>query len=150
MSDAIRHAYGIEDRPPGDRRIRTGWLIAVTLVAPIAWSVELLANYGLASYVCFPHEQPRTAPLSGWGWVPPFLSALNLATLAVAILAAAAALLLLRRGREDLAREPAHAVRAGEGRNRYFAVWALWGSLWFAAAIAFDTVAVFWVPLCGH
>ena len=52
--DDILSIYGVE--PPAPHRARTSLalLFGALLASPLAWSVQLLVNYGLASHACFP------------------------------------------------------------------------------------------------
>ena len=53
-----------------------------------------------------------------------------------------------RRARLVSWRVLASGVDAGEGRNRFLALWGMMSSLWFFAAILFNIIASVTVPPC--
>ena len=40
-------------------------------------------------------------------------------------------------------------MEPGQARDSFIAVFGLWSGIWFLFAVAFDTIMVFWVPVCG-
>lgn len=146
-SEELLQAYGLA--PPAPQRISMATAFAALLAAPLAWSAQLLVDYGLASHACFPRETPRQFFMRGWEWVGSAIIAINLACLAIAIAAAVVSFFIWRRTQEEAALGRDSALDIGLGRVRFFAIWGVWSGLWFALQILFATVAVFWVPPCG-
>lgn len=126
-------AFGNESRHGG-----LSWSLLLFCVAggPIAWSVQLLINYALASHACFPHDVPSTHVLPGWHWVWPVVLVLNLIALAVAL---AAGFLSLRTWR----------ATPGTGPARFLSLCGAMTGFGFFAAVVFDTIIIFGVPTCA-
>jgi hypothetical protein len=116
--------------------------------APTAWVAQLLLNYGLASYSCFPRIAPRTTVLPGWGFVWWLLLGFNLLAVVIALAASVVSYLTWRAARHEHPGGFSHAVAAGEGRTRFFGLVGVMTGLGFLAAIIFDLVALFVVPQC--
>ena len=133
-----------------ERQTIPWWLIIFGLVAaPSAWLAQLVIDYGLASYACFPVDQPRPHVIEGFGWVWWMLVGLNVAGLLVSIAATVIAHGNLRESwREPHGGPPGSYLDAGDRRNSFLSVFGLWSGAWFLVAIVFDTIMVFWVPLC--
>jgi hypothetical protein len=119
------------------------------LAAPLAWFVQLVVAYGLASHACFPRDVSLPGTFDGWDWVWAAGLALNL----VALLACAAAGLLCwrqwRRARGEASGSHSRLIEAGEGRTRFLAIFGIWSGVWFAIAVIADTILLVEVPLCG-
>ncbi|WP_363346039.1 hypothetical protein [Methylocystis echinoides] len=147
MPREIMDAYGVEHPAPHRSRVSDSVLFSALLAAPLAWSAQLLINYGLASEACFPREAPKSAPI--WGSLHAELLAINLLALAIAIAATIVSYVIWRRVSEEAAGGHAHLVEAGEGRTRFFAIWGVWSGVWFILQIIFGTVAAVGVPGCG-
>ena len=116
------------------------------LLAPLAWSAQLLILYAFASNACWPAGiAPASAP--AWtGWVLPLANVVGLAAAALAILLSVRNLRRTRGEHED---QSGSMMDAGEGRTRFLSVWGLWAGLVFLLAIGFNTIAVFWAGLCA-
>jgi ABC-type spermidine/putrescine transport system permease subunit II len=147
MPDTVMNGYGIEHPAPQGGRVGFGSLFGGLLAPPIAWSLQLLVNFGLASYACFPREFPRLSSTPGWVW--PTLVAINLVALAVSVVATAISYRNLRRTGEEASGGHGRLLEAGEGRTRFLAVWGIWTGVWFTFAIVFNTIGVLWVQRCG-
>lgn len=136
--------------PAPERGHVDGRLLAFGLLgAPFAWALYILFDYGIASHACYPSDTPLRTPMAGWEWVPPVLRIVNIAALVVAAVAVFVSYRNWTRTRGEAGGGQHRAVQTGEGRTRFLAVWGMWGGLWFVANIAFATIAVFAVPLCG-
>lgn len=146
-SEQLLQAYGVA--PPSPPRISMAAVFAALLAAPLAWSAQLLVDYGLASHACFPKETPRQFFMHGWEWVGSAIIAINLACLAIAIAATIASFFIWRRTHNEAAGGRESALGIGLGRTRFFAIWGVWSGVWFALQILFATIAIFWVPPCG-
>jgi hypothetical protein len=110
--------------------------------------LQLVVNYGLSSHACYPADLPRSAALPGWGWVWGGLLVINLLALAVAAWAAWVGWRNWRITREETTSDPHHPIETGLGRTRFFSLWGMMSGLGFLVATAFDTIAVFGLPLC--
>lgn len=116
----------------------------------VAWIVQLIVDYALASHFCFPHETPRSDLGSGGEGIGAVLLIVNLAALVVALGAAVVSLRNWRRGARAEQLEPAEGLlAAGKGRTRFLATFGGLANLGFLAAILFTSVALFTVPQCG-
>jgi hypothetical protein len=125
------------------------WLIVFGFAAaPSAWLAQLVIDYGLASYACFPVDQPQPHVIEGFGWVWWMLTGLNVAGLIVSIAATAIAHANLRASWRERGGPLGDYLDAGDRRNSFLSVFGLWSGAWFLVAIFFDTIMVFWVPLC--
>jgi hypothetical protein len=147
--ERILSAYGVMPPAPHSERVSAALLFGALLAPPLAWGVQLIVNYGLASHACFPGDMPRTSLAPGWEWVAPAIIALNLASLAIAAAASVVSLSIWRRTREEAAGGHASALDIGQGRTRFLAIWGMWSGVWFALQILFGTIAAFWTPACG-
>jgi hypothetical protein len=78
------------------------------------------------------------------------LPAVNLAALIGAGLALALGVRNLRRTRHEHDAGSGGVMDAGEGRTRFLSIWGIWIGVLFIVAIAFNTIAVFWIGLCGR
>jgi hypothetical protein len=111
---------------------------------PAAWIAQLVINYGLSSYACFPGDAPRaTTPPAGEHAV---LLAVNLACLALALAGLWVSLAGLRRGRSPTIEDSgATAPR----RSRFLAMCGLLSACAFAIAIGFDTPSTLMLGVCS-
>jgi hypothetical protein len=119
------------------------------LGGPIAWFVQLCADYGLASWSCFPRDHRDTTPIEGVGWSGPTMVALWCACILIAVLATLTAWRLFRQTREGRERDYYHLIEDGDGR---LAVLGLWGLLLSGGALltlVIDVVAFVVLPRCG-
>jgi hypothetical protein len=148
-NDKMLQDYGVEPPAPHSERVSLALLFGALLASPLAWSLQLLVNYGLASHACFPRDRPRGSLLAGWEWTPSAIIIINLSCLFVAIAASLVSASLWRRTREEAAGGHGSALDIGQGRTRFFAIWGVWAGVWFALQIFFATIAAFWVPSCG-
>jgi hypothetical protein len=114
--------------------------------APIFWLGQLMLGYGITAFACYPGDHP-VAPAS----VLPLQGAL-IAFDAVALLACLAggvvSWLCWQRSKDGKPGGHRHALHTGEGRVRFLALWGIMSSLWFFAAILFNTIASVTVPPC--
>ena len=111
--------------------------------APIFWIGQLTLNYAVTAHACYPGDHPEAIASSG------ALQAAMYTFDVVAILAAAASgitawLCFVNTGAPRANTEKS----TSEGRAHFLAIWGLFSSLWFFAAILFTAIASFTVPLC--
>ncbi len=118
------------------------------LLAPLAWSAQLLILYAFASNACWPAgiASVGTAGPAWLGWALPLV---NLVGLLAAALAIGLSLRNLQRTRGEHERQSGGMLDAGEGRTRFLSVWGLWAGVIFLLAIGFNTLAVFWAGRCA-
>ena len=112
------------------------------------WILQLVLDYGLSSFACFPQFKPQAHITKGFGWVWDAAVGISLAALAVALMSAA---LCFRNWRRSSAQDPASfndVLEKGEGPIKYLEMWGLLTALAFGAVIVFNTLALFLVPLC--
>jgi hypothetical protein len=129
---------------PPPRQVGKTPLLLALLAAPVAWSLHLLLNYGFTSHYCFPGLTLHGP--AGLGWLWPVTIAIDLIAIAICVLAA---LLSYRNWREAPRVLPVDAeVETGEGRSRFLALWGMMTSALLAAAIIFDFVGLWVLPLC--
>lgn len=131
--------------PASERHLVSLNLLATALIAvPCLWALRLIVNYGIDSHFCFPSETRRNV-LPGWAW--PTLLGMDLATVAVAIIAMLVSYQYWRRTQDEVADVP--LIETGEGRSRFLAAWTLIIGIGFVIAVVFDLVGLWIVPVCG-
>ena len=115
--------------------------------APVAWSVQTLVNYGLASYSCFPTLAPRAEPLyAGVWWI---LLIVGLVALGIEIGAVQVSLVSWRRTRDERDGGRYHALDSGEGRTRFMALAGIMSGVLILLVSLVQVAALFLVPPCG-
>jgi hypothetical protein len=146
------------DAHPAPHRERAGLfpLFFGIGAGPILWSLHLVANYALASHVCYPGAMPHTGPPPGAGRVWGILVAIDIVAVLVTGTAGLISWRLWRATRHETSEQARPAsdqarelVEIGEGRTRFLALWGMLISLAFLVTIVFDLVGLFVVPLCG-
>jgi hypothetical protein len=150
MPEQVMRGYEAEHPAPHAHRVGRGLLFLGVLLAPTAWAIQLVVNYGLASYVCFPQETPRFSPLPGWEGLRSALVIINVVALIAAVAGIALSFRNWRLSGAEARGGHGKLLEAGEGRTRFLAVWGLWSGVWFLIAILFNTIALVGVPLCGQ
>jgi hypothetical protein len=122
------------------------WLWLSFLAAPALWSLQLAAAGSIAGLACI--EASGARDTTRYAWAAAAVQWINMSALVLAFGALAFSIVHMRRTRAA-APEPAGGVMAaGEGRAHFIAVWALFTSVLFIGAIAFNTFAAFWGGLC--
>jgi hypothetical protein len=120
----------------------------VILCAPVAWLIQQTANYGLASYVCFPRGTPRDDVALGWNWVWYGMLAINVLALAVCIVAGFISVQKWRASNSEDPSSSSDVLEKGEGPAKYVDTWGYITSVSFLAAVLFNTFALLVVPMC--
>lgn len=130
---------------PNRDRPSLALLAAALFAVPCLWALRLVVNYGIDSYFCFPSEVRRNI-LPAWAW--PTLLGIDVATIAVAIIAILVSNHYWRRSWDEAV---AHAalIETGEGPTRFLALWGLLAGFGFLVAVLFDLVGLWIVPVCG-
>ena len=120
---------------PRRGRVSASALIFGSSGAPLAWAVHLVANYALASTICFPGNALRHQPASSmrWGWS--LLVAIDLITMVIAVLAAIAAYRNWRLSHEEGSRSFGGLVEIGEGRTSFLSLWGILTSAGFSSRL---------------
>jgi hypothetical protein len=119
---------------PETREPRFLWLLLGCSAAPLFWLGQVMLGYGVTAYICYPGDHPiRPASTAS------LFAVLMLFDLIAMAACAIGAIMSWRAWRH---------VRPGESRNRFLALWGLMSSLWFFAAILFNTIVSLMVPPC--
>jgi len=135
-------------RAGGRSHVSPARLLAGAGAGPVAWFVQLAADYGLASHRCFPTQFVRILHLPGWQDIWWELLLINLAAIVVSLVAAALSYANWRRARPH-AKAAGHVIEAGEGRAAFIALWGTMTGLGFFVATIFDTIVLLGMPTCA-
>jgi hypothetical protein len=135
---------------PAPMRDRVGLALLLfgIVAAPLAWDAQLLVSVSLSGFACYPHASPLATPF--WAGLPRVLFAISLASVAVAILGGAVSWRSWRRTCQERDGSAHHLLNLGEGRTRFLAMCGLLTSALFLIALAFGTIVLLLVPLCGR
>lgn len=114
---------------------------------PIAWGLQLLINFALASHACYPDGAPLTTP--GWHSAWGVILLLNIVAAILSLAGAALSYRHWQATREEHPGGAGHTIEAGEGRTRFLALWGVMTGFGFLVAILFNTLALFMVPQCA-
>jgi hypothetical protein len=134
---------------PHRDRVDIGWLFFGVFAGPVAWGLQLVINYALAAYPCFPDGSPRVGVLPGWHAAWAIILALNIIAALLALAGAAISHQNWHAAREEHHGPASHALEAGEGRTRFLALCGMMTGFGFFAAIIFNTISVLMVPQCS-
>ena len=114
---------------------------------PLAWYIQLVVNYALASYTCFPDGSPLDRPPAGWPGTALF--AINIAAI---VLALAASVVSLRIWLAVCHNYPAHhsdILAPAIGRIRFLASTGAMAGLGSVGATVSTLIALAMVPPCA-
>lgn len=134
---------------PAPHRHRVGLFAqwSQLVVAPLAWSLQLMVDTVLESHGCFPHQTPIERNL--FSHAPGLMGA----TVAVVTVACVAGFLLAARNwRCTRAERPGlahHVMEAGDGRTRFLALAGMIVSGLFLLAVLVHGAMLLEVPPCG-
>jgi len=124
--------------------------IAFGLVGgPLAWFIQVCANYPMASWPCFPGEYRNRVPQPGSAWTWNAIIGVSIAAFLVASAAFLVAQRAFTRVRDETHGDHTHLLNVGSGRTRFLALWAMVFSAAFAVGIAMNMVAYIVLPLCA-
>lgn len=117
------------------------------LAAPLAWLVDELIAYYIASRLCSsaPAENPAAYSLA----TSAQFVALTLTTFGIAVAGLLVAVANWRKTRHEQPGSGHHLLELGEGRTRFLAMCALLGSGGFCIAFAFTLVYMVVAPVCA-
>jgi hypothetical protein len=136
-----------EHPSPGRHAVSQPMLWFGLLAAPLAWSLEELLSYGIASYVCRMKasgvEQTLTHGETPWFWV------VLVSTLIIALAGSWVALANWRKTRGEKGGAGQHLLELGEGRSRFIAMASVLTSGGFLLAFVFMFLNLALAPLCG-
>lgn len=148
VDDAALATPGAGHPSPHRTRVSVPLLLFGIFAGAAAFSVQLMLNYGMASFSCYPRGAPRTELVTGWGWVWDGMLAINLAAFCISVAAAYAGWHAWRTTRGEHTGGHGELLERGEGRTRFLGyVGLVFGAL-FASAIVFDVIALAIVPQC--
>jgi hypothetical protein len=140
---------GAQHPSPHRDQVSVSLLFLGLFLGPVGWGLQLITNFALASYRCYPDAVPRVSILPGWQWSSPAILAINVAAAVLALIGAAISYLHWQAVRHEHYGSVGHLIEAGEGRTRFLALWGVMTGLGFFVAILFDTVALSMVPQCS-
>ncbi|HLH47895.1 MAG TPA: hypothetical protein VKV96_01030 [Roseiarcus sp.] len=145
-------ASSVVERPaPGRGGLWRGWLYYGLLVPPLAWSLQLLTDFALASHACFPQGTTRASFLPGWEGIWTVLLIINLVCLAASIAGLIGAFYSWRRlPPRPAPNEHDDLLGPGEGRLRVFAASGFLISFLFTIAILFNTSSLSALSTCSQ
>ena len=110
------------------------WLLLGASAAPLFWLGQMMLNYGITAYVCYPADHPVGLAHNGI-----LVAALAVFDIIALIASAAGGWISWSHWRQMRGH--------GEGHNRFLALWGVMSSLWFFVAILFNAIASL-VPPC--
>jgi hypothetical protein len=140
---------GLSHHPSPQRGRAGGWALGfATLGAPLAWFVQLNANYALLAQPCFPGPERNIELPADAAWTWPAALGVYALCLIIALAALATALRLFRRTRDEDAEHQAEMQEAGAGRTRFLAYWGILLGIGFAVVIFVNLLALVMVPPC--
>jgi hypothetical protein len=135
--------FSTNPNAPVEARLPVGFALNYAIfAAPLAWMVQLVVGYALASHACYPHRIPLVAPV--WSGLWGVLIAVDFIAVIIAGLAVAAAYA------QWIAWRGADLRHIGQRRNRYLARWAMLTSALFTIAVIFTIVMLFIEPVCKY
>lgn len=141
--------YSTEHPQPAAARVP---LLAVAfglIGGPLAWFLELCADYALTSWSCFPKDHRGVTPIEGVGWSGPTMLALWAAGILIAALAWLTSWRLFRQARPANRQSYDHLIEYGDGRLGFLALWGVLLSGGALITIVLDVVAFAVLPRCG-
>jgi hypothetical protein len=113
---------------------------------PLAWFLQLNANFALASNPCFIDNERSIVPHLAHDWTWCAMIAIAVAAIAAAL---AATLIAHRAYRLTKAESSGDLMEIGGGRTRFLALWGLCLGAGSALLIVLTTLAFFVLPRCA-
>jgi hypothetical protein len=115
--------------------------------APTAWSVQLLVDYAVAAYGCYPHRTPLMRPAVPVQVITAIVGGIALVVALAALTASARSWLAARRAGAP-AEDEARAGAVPLSRIRFMAVAGFITSLLFACGVVLNAISPALVPSC--
>jgi hypothetical protein len=138
------------DHPSPHRgRVGLAALFFGLIGGPLAWSLQLVVNFALASHSCFPRDLPQNHLPAGWEGVWNGLLAVNIGAILLALIATAVSYRNWHVTHGEDEGSTHQLVEAGEGRTRFLGFCGTLLGLGFFVAILFNSLALFMVPQCA-
>lgn len=147
MSDRISETDIVHPSPHRERVGLVGLFFGL-LAGPVAWGLQELLSYGLASHACFPSDMPLGEALAGWGELKTYLIVIDVLAILLSLAGIAVSFMNWRTSREEASGSSGELVEAGEGRTRFLSLWGVLAGGGFLVGIVFNTIAFAMVPLC--
>lgn len=129
---------------PGPGVVR---LFAGMVIAPFAWSLQMLVGYGLTAHACFPTEMALGAPL--WPHLRVIVGGVSVALWLLLLVGCAIAWANWKATRAHSDATSDDIIQSGDGRPRFMALCGVVVSGLFAIVLLFTSVGILWVPSCG-
>jgi hypothetical protein len=136
--------------PAPHRRRISLWALSIGLVlAPALWAFELTSKYAVTSVACYGSDVAQAHPVPAFGWVWPYLVAIDVVTLAVAAIGGWLSYQAWIEVRHEVEGHAEHLAEVGEGRTRFLAFWGMLVSMLVGAAVIFSFIADVGLPPCS-
>ena len=116
---------------------------------PLAWYIQLVINYALASHTCFPDGSPLVRPPAGWLGINITLFAVNIAAIVLALAASLVSLRIWVAVRHNYPAPHSDILALAIGRARFLALTGAMAGLGSMAATVFTLIALALVPPCA-
>jgi hypothetical protein len=134
---------------PRSARIPVGAAAFALSGGPVAWFIQLCANFWMASWSCFPTDHRGIKPIAGIDWSWPSMLALWAASMLIAVLALLTSWRLFKETREGRDRDYYHLIEDGDGRLAFLAFWGVLFSGGALLTLIFNVVAFVVLPRCA-
>ena len=117
------------------------------LGGPLAWFLQLNADFALASNPCFFDNERSVVPQLSYDWTWHTMIVIAAAAIVVALAATLAALRAHRLASKENRDGEVHEI--GAGRTRFLALWGICLGACSALLIALTALAFFMLPRCA-
>lgn len=146
---SARHEALTQHPAPYRERVSGLELAFAVAGGPVAWFVQFVAGYALASWPCFPGDHRMRLPMDGYVWSFPAMVVIMTAGVIIAVAALWVAWRALQRTREEGPGDHRHLLEAGIGRTRFLSMWGVVLGSGFALASLVTGVAFIFLPRCA-
>jgi hypothetical protein len=134
--------------PASQRNVRSPRQSLFTVLGgPLAWFVQLNADFALASNPCFFDNERSVVPHLSYDWTWRTMIVIAAAAIAVALAATLAALQARRLASKESRDGEVHEI--GAGRIRFLALWGICLGAGSALLIVLTALAFFMLPPCA-
>jgi amino acid transporter len=142
-------AHIAEHPAPQAQRVSSRESFFALFAGPLAWFIQLVVGYALASEPCFRARSRAAAPPPELLWTKPGMVALTVVAVAISMASFAISMRAFNRTRNEARGGAHHVMEAGAGRTRFLALWGMVLGAGFAVAAAITAVAFIAVPRCA-